>query len=164
MDILKCTNLRLYILFILVVFSSCNDFEKSDAAFEDIILTNDKENVTVIKASMVKYKKGSDFGVSESGKLDFTIIKDTINNEIYLTPNFDNKGVLTSDARILINDSLEYKISDVVTVKDTMTKSFSGSKKQLVSNKIKSFKSNGRQIVNDGLSIKLKISDAKNIK
>jgi len=163
MAILKRINARHFTIFLVVFFISCNDSNVSDFAFEDIIIKNDVPDVLVAKAEMVKYKQGSGFTASESDKLKFTIIKDTINNETYLTPKFDNKGILTSDIVILINDSLQFKITDIITVKDTTTKAFSGRKTQDIANKIKSFKSNSIQVENNGASFKLKLSDAKNI-
>lgn len=75
---------------------------------------------------------------------------------MYLTPNFDNEGVVTSDIKLIVNDSIEFQISDVVTVKDTIVRTFTLSKRYYVSNMIKSFKLNGEYVDNDDYQINIK--------
>jgi hypothetical protein len=158
MAISKC--IRYWFILTTVLFSSCDSYETSNRAFEEIILKNNSQQITIKKAELLKYKKGTNFKIVESKSSDFDITKSTVNDDVYLTAKFDNDGKISSDLVLFINDTMEFKISEINTVRDTLKRSFTMSRQYYISNKIKSFKVNGKNVDNDDRSIVLNLNDA----
>lgn len=144
----------------LCFFLSCDKYYNSQESFDRILLKKNTD-IYIKKVELFKYKKNTSFNILESRGLEFEIFNDTINNELYLNPKFDNQGVINSDLLLLINDSLEIRISDIKTIRDTVVKSFTLSKRFYIENKIYSFKLNHQTIINDDYSISLSLDNAK---
>lgn len=147
---------RLLLLTVILIMISCTSYEATDTAFESIVISGTGKPFVINKAEMLKYKKGTNYKTLEFKSSDFEIVQSEINKETYLTPNFDNEGVVTSDIKLIVNDSVEFKLSDIVIVRDTMVRTFTLSKRYYISNMIKSFRLNGEHVNNDDYQINIK--------
>lgn len=147
---------RLLLVTVTLVMISCTSYKATNTAFESIVISGTGKPFVIKKAEMLKYKKGTNYKTLEFKSSDFEIVQSKINKETYLTPMFDNEGAVTSDIKLIVNDSVEFKISDIVTVRDTMVRTFTLSKRYYISNIIKSFKLNSEHVDNDDYRINIK--------
>lgn len=152
--------LRLSVLVLL--FYNCDEYNNNDDSFSGIYLNDWNSSVCPKKIIFEKYVKKSNFKSLIECSSDFDIecnIKyDKFNNKIItpkskedrlLTPYVSYKGIINYDVRLVINDSLEFKITDIKTKKHTNVRSFSISKKHYTSNILNSIVVNGYKLNND---------------
>lgn len=166
MDILKCISL----LSISILLISCkkNTYKKSNESFQVICLKNWESDICPKKVVLERYNKktyfkelidkNSDFEIEDCEPLYASLKQRTIN------PNVPYLGKINYDIRLIIDDSLEYKITEIQNKVDTV---FAGGKGNFViMNNIKSFVVNGHKLDNKNapLSIEIPTKLGKTIK
>lgn len=116
MNILKYTK---YFVGFLFLFSSCNEYIEDKEIYSHFSIKNwtTKGNVT---AKLYRYEKGTNFKKIISIDSLFEITYDTKNHYLAVSPEFVNEKPIYDDMVLLINDSIEYKFTDVYFIKDTL--------------------------------------------
>lgn len=175
MDTLKFIS----IVFISFLFIGCNNNEYYDDnnAFHSIYLLEWNSSICPKKIIFKKYNKNSNFKTLIETSTDFEIQcytqYDKFNNKITtpnstklreFIPNFKNNDKINYDVKLIIDDSLEYKITNIENIKDTIVKTFTLARKYFISNTIKSITVNGHKMNNDSRSLEIPSSLGRKIK
>ncbi|KQB37110.1 MULTISPECIES: hypothetical protein [Flavobacterium] len=159
MDTLKCISLIGFIC----LFTSCysDEYTKYEDSFFSIYLRGWNSIICPQKVVYKKYVKNSNFKKlidSTSGfdininclpkydKFNKIIPTSPYNDQMVLTPYLPINGQLNYDIKLIIDDSLEYKITDIQDKIDTI--SDIGRKKWVIMNNIKSLVVNGQKLDN----------------
>jgi hypothetical protein len=148
MDTLKYTK-----IFFLLILSSCVkiEYKKIDNSFTDIHFKEWNSLLCPKKIILQRYEKNTLFKTLIDSNKDFEIKGcDSINykfNQRVFTPKFNYLGSINYDIKLIIDDSLEYRITDVQDKLDTISGS-SGPGKLIIMNNIKSLVVNGKKLDN----------------
>jgi hypothetical protein len=153
----KCLSISLFFIFL-----NCRrvEYAKEDKSFYDIYLRGWKSSVCPKKIVLEKYKKNSNFKNLIDSYSDFEIGDcDSIyteSNQRILSPNKAFLGSINFDIRLIIDDSLEYKITMIDNKIDTV---FSGGRPGdfIIMNNIKSLVVNGHKLDNKNAPLNIEI-------
>ncbi|MXO05631.1 hypothetical protein [Flavobacterium sp. HBTb2-11-1] len=153
---------KYFSILLIFVFFNCKRVEyiKEDKSFYDIYLRGWKSSVCPKKIVFEKYVKNSNFKNFIGSYSDFEIGDcDSINKELnqrIISPNKAFLGSINYDIRLIINDSLEYKITMIDNKVDTV---FSGGRQGdfIIMNNIKSFEINGNKLDNKNAPLSIEI-------
>ncbi|MCV9930840.1 hypothetical protein OIU80_00965 [Flavobacterium sp. LS1R47] len=168
MDTLKFISL----LGLVFLFTSCykNEYKKSEDSFQNIYLREWNSSICPQKVVFEKYKKNSNFKNLINGSSDFDINSNclpkydkfnkkvptsTYNDQMVLTPYIFFTGQINYDIRLVIDDSLEYKITAIQDEIDTIADR--GRKKWIIMNNIKSLVVNGHKLDNKNAPLSIEI-------
>ncbi|MFD2940661.1 hypothetical protein [Flavobacterium notoginsengisoli] len=140
-------------IFILLMLSSCVkiEYKKIDNSFNDIHLKEWNSLTCPKKIILERYKKNTSFKTLIDSNKDFDIngcdsIYYKFNQRVF-APKFSYTGPINYDMKIIIDDSLEYKITDIKDKLDTISGN-SGPGKWIIMNNIKSLVVNGKKLDN----------------
>ncbi|MCV9930832.1 hypothetical protein OIU80_00925 [Flavobacterium sp. LS1R47] len=132
-------------MFIILLFTSCDEYYNENYSFNTILVREWNSPICPEKIVLEKYTKNSNF-IDLTGKdPDFNIICDSINKQIILSPYFPYINKINYDIRLIINDSLEYKITDIKSKLDTTHYTFTLGRKYYINNRIYSMMINGHK-------------------
>lgn len=139
--------------FLFVVFSNCisAEYKKVDDSFSDIHIKEWNSSICPKKVLFERYIKNSNFKKLIDSNTDFEIggckkIESGFNQRVF-TPIIPYEGHINYDIRLIIDDSLEFKITNIQDKLDTISGK-SGPGKWLVMNNIKSLIINGHKLDN----------------
>ncbi|OMQ13185.1 hypothetical protein [[Flexibacter] sp. ATCC 35103] len=123
----------------------------SDESFHSIYMRDWKTSVCPKKVVLEKYMKNTDFKKLLSSDSDFDIrncdsIYASLNQRI-ISPNVTYIGQINYDIKLVIDDSLVYRITDIKDGIDTVS-GRSGPGKWIIMNNIKSLVINGHKLDN----------------
>lgn len=165
------------ILFVSCLLSSCKEYHNSDVAFYSIYLNEWNSPICCQKVVFEKYIKNSNFKrlIEKDSNFDIqcyvkydkfnkAIINTESKEKRELIPNFKNFNETNYDIRLIIDDSLEYKIINIKNISDTIIKTFTLTKKYYINNIIESMNVNGNKINNDSRSFEIPTKLGKKIK
>lgn len=154
MDISKYISLLSFIF----LFTSCNEYFNDDYSFQGIHLKDWNSSSCPKKITFEKYVKNSNFKNLIDTNSDFDINSNclpkydkynkkvktsTYNEQLILSPYVLYKGEINYDIRLVIDDSLEYKITDIQSHRDTTLYVFTLGRKYYIDNRIHSMIING---------------------
>jgi hypothetical protein len=88
----------------------------------------------------------------------------TYNEQLILSPFINYKGKINYDIRLIIDDSIEYKITDIESKRDTTHRTFTLGRKYYIDNKICKMNVNGHKLHNDSGSFEISATISKIIK
>ncbi|OXG09017.1 hypothetical protein BC749_103176 [Flavobacterium araucananum] len=157
---------------IICFFTSCygDEYKKYEDSFFSINLREWNSVVCPKKIVYEKYEKNSNFKklinsnsdfdtnincLPKYDKLNKKIPTSPYNDQMTLTPYISYIGQINYDIKLTINDSLEYKITDIQDEIDTIADR--GRKKWIIMNNIKSFVVNGHQLDNKNAPLSIEI-------
>lgn len=143
MDTLKYISLGC----ISLLMFSCNEYFNKNYSFQSIYLKDWNSSICPNKIVYERYEKNTNFKKMIDSFSDFEI-RDCESemqkyNQRLFTPNTLFEGQINYDIRIVIDDSLEFKITDVRNVRDTTKYVFTLGKKYYIDNAIYSMRVNG---------------------
>ncbi|OXG09018.1 hypothetical protein BC749_103175 [Flavobacterium araucananum] len=158
MDILKFTS----ICFFVFILTSCheNKYKKSDKSFQGIYLREWNSLICPKKIVFEKYIKNSNFKkmIESDSNFDIKGCERTESkfNQRILKPNVSYTGQINYDIKLIIDDSLVYKITDIKDGIDTVL-GHSGPRKWIIMNNIKSLVINGHKLDNKKAALNIDI-------
>lgn len=155
-------TLRFVSLSIFFILLNCKrlEYTKVDNSFYDIYLRKWNSSICPKKIVLEKYVKNSNFKILTSSYSDFKVLDcDSIHfkfNQRILRPNVAFIGSINYDIRLIIDDSIQYKITDVINKIDTV---FSGGRPGdfIIMNNIKSLVINGHRLDNKNAPLSIEI-------
>lgn len=156
MDILKFTS----ICFFVFILTSCheNKYKKSDKSFQVIYFRKWNSIKCPTKIVFEKYIKNSDFKELIESNSDFDIEGcDSINSEFnqrIFKPNVSYIGKINYDIKIVIDDSIQYKITDIIDKTDTI---YARGFAWVIMNNIQSLVVNGHKLDNKKAPLSIEI-------
>lgn len=164
MAISKCFS----IILLSCLLFSCKEYHNDDNSFYSIYLEGWNSSICPKKIVFEKYLKNSNFKKliesNSSFDIDCYIKYDKFNKKIVthksiekreLIPNFKNIDKINYDIRLVIDDSLEYKITNIENRSDTIIKTFTVGRKYYVGNVISSIIVNGHKLNIDSRSFEI---------
>lgn len=155
MDTLKRTSILIF--FILL---SCKrpEYIHEDKSFYDIYLRKWNSSICPKKIVFEKYLKNTNFKKIIQSDSDFEIrgcdISEFEFNQRIFMPNSIYKGKIDYDIKIIVDDSIEYKVTDISNKIDTI---HAGGHKFVIMNNIKSLVINGKKMENKNAPLNLEI-------
>ncbi|MGN7808709.1 hypothetical protein [Flavobacterium sp. 22076] len=146
-------TLKHFKIFFLLILSSCvkTEYTKIDNSFTDIHLKEWNSSTCPRKIIFERYKKNTSFTTLIDSNKKFDIkgcdsIYYKFNQRVF-TSKLNYVGSINYDIKIIIDDSLEYRITDIQDKLDTISGS-SGPGKWIIMNNIKSLVINGKKLDN----------------
>ncbi|MCV9931951.1 hypothetical protein OIU80_06620 [Flavobacterium sp. LS1R47] len=139
--------------FLLVFFSSCinTEYKKIDDSFSDIHIKEWNSSICPKKVVFERYVKKTNFKKLIDRNTNFEIggcekTESKFNQRVF-TPIIPYEGHINYDIKLIIDDSLEFKITNIQDKLDTISGK-SGPGKWLVMNNIKSLIINSHKLDN----------------
>lgn len=146
------------------LFTSCykDRYTKHEESFFSIYFREWNSSICPKKIVFEKYLKDSNFKVLIDHNSDFNINSNclpkydkfnkkvptsTYNDQMVLTPYIPYEGEINYDIRLVIDDSLEYKITNIQNKLDTVPE-LTGPKKWTIMNNVKALIVNGHKLDN----------------
>ncbi|KQB37107.1 hypothetical protein [Flavobacterium aquidurense] len=134
------------------LFTSCNEYYKNDYSFDGIYLREWNSSICPKKIVLEKYVKKSNFKKLIQKDSSFNIegcdrTNSKFNQRIF-TPFNLYSGQINYDIKLIIDDSLEYEITDIKSKLDTTHFTFALGKKYYIDNRIYSMIINGHKLHN----------------
>lgn len=113
------SNYVKHCLFILFLFSSCNEYVEDKQIYDLISIENwkQKDNVRVV---LYQYEKNTNFKKLIAIDSLFEVSIDTLHHNLRIIPEFKNDEPITNDMRLVLNDNLEYRFTNVYFIKDSL--------------------------------------------
>lgn len=144
------------LILIFQLLISCNEYIDIDYSLQGIYLKEWNSSICPKKIVYEKYEKNTNFQKILDSHSNFEI-RDCENemqkyNQRLFIPDSLYKGKINYDIRIVIDDSLEYNITDVKTRKDTTKYVFTLGRKYYIDNIIYSMIINGHQYNNESMN------------
>jgi hypothetical protein len=156
MDILKYTKL----LFLSFFFISCHKttYKNSNESFYQIYFRNWNSSVCPKKMIFEIYKKDSNFEKLIKSDSDFEISgcdkSESKFNQRIFTPNVARIGEINYDIKLIVDDSIEYKITEIQSKIDTV---YARGHAFVIMNNIKSLVVNGYKLDNKNAPLSIGI-------
>jgi hypothetical protein len=156
MDILKYTKLLILTFF----FISCHKttYKKSNESFYQIYFRNWNSSVCPKKMIFEIYKKNSKFEKLIKRDSDFEISgcdsSESRFNQRIFTPNVAYIGEMNYDIKLIVDDSIEYKITQIESKIDTV---YARGHAFVIMNNIKSLDINGHKLDNKNAPLSIEI-------
>ncbi|MFD2940663.1 hypothetical protein [Flavobacterium notoginsengisoli] len=148
MDTLKCFSLMLISLLLI----SCNEYIDRDYSLQGIYLKEWNSSICPKKVVYEEYIKNTNFKKIIYTHSSFEIRDCEIEmhkyNQRLFTPKILTNKTINYDIRIVIDDSLEYKITDIKSRRDTTKYVFALGRKCYIDNTIYSMLVNDHQYDN----------------
>lgn len=176
MGTMRCVK----VLFIFFFVISCNEYINYDDSFGSILIKDWNFSRCPKEITFEIYEKNSNLKKVIDTIFDIDIYNDnchpkynkfnkiiktsTYNKQILLSSYTRYKGQINYDMRLIIDDSIEYKITDIKTKIDTTFKAFSIGRKYYINNSIYSMKVNNQKVENESADIVLLAKLGKIIK
>ncbi|WP_316633027.1 hypothetical protein [uncultured Flavobacterium sp.] len=166
MDTLKCFSL----ICLCFLVTSCNEYFNEDYSFQGIYLKKWKSSICPKKVILEKYVKKSNFKELIDSSSDFDINSNclpkydknnrqvktsTYNEQLYISPYIIYKGKINYDIRLIIDDSLEYKITNIESKRDTTLYVFTLGRKYYIDNSIYKMTVNGNKLKNESATLEI---------
>ncbi|TDW51755.1 hypothetical protein EV144_101432 [Flavobacterium sp. 270] len=132
---------------VFLLLTSCSEYFNQDYSFQGIYLKEWNSSVCPKKIVYEKYERKTNFTKIINSYSDFEI-RDCESqvlkyNQRLFTPITLYKGQINYDIRLIIDDSLEFKITNIHTIRDTTKYVFTLGKKYYINNTICSMIING---------------------
>ncbi|MCV9930831.1 hypothetical protein OIU80_00920 [Flavobacterium sp. LS1R47] len=148
MDTLKCFSL----VCIILLFTSCDEYYKEDYSFDGIYLREWDSSICPKKIVFEKYAKNSNLKNLIQKDSNFNIegcnrSKSKFNQRIF-TPSTLYSGQINYDIKLIIDDSLQYEITNIKSKLDTTSFTFTLGRKYYIDNRIYSMMVNGHKLDN----------------
>lgn len=107
-----------FLILIFLIFS-CNKYEEDKKIYQLITIDNWKSKENVV-ARIYHYKKQTNFLKVISIDSLFEITNDSLGHYLTIIPEFENDMPINDDMILLLNDSIEYRFTNVSFIKDTV--------------------------------------------